>query len=193
MENNYKLVILIVLIIITNIKTAIAQNNKKLSFLIGANISNPHQLFEGANASTDVKSLKAWGNIYGALVYKNKFQLSLGNELNEFTSTSNFNNDLYLNLRYILLKESLKCKPYLETGLILNTYGESPYVVSSQKSFQFNLGFIYKINSTINLDFGISQQFRKMELYDSVLWNDDEITLTIDRFMIRTGLIFKVL
>jgi hypothetical protein len=193
MGNSSKLVVLIFLIIILNIRIVIAQKNNKLSFVIGANINNPTQIFEGSNSPTDIKSLKAWGNIYGALVYKNKYQLSIGNELNEFTSTSNFNNDLYLNIRYSFLKDSLKFHPYFETGLILNTYGESPYVVKSQQSYHFNLGFTYKISNYVKFDFGISQQFRKMELYDAALWNDDEISLTIDRFMIRTGLIFRVL
>jgi hypothetical protein len=66
-------------------------------------------------------------------------------------------------------------------------------VVKSQQSYHFNLGFTYKISNYVKFDFGISQQFRKMELYDAALWNDDEISLTIDRFMIRTGLIFRVL
>jgi hypothetical protein len=170
-----------------------AQNNPRLHFLIGANISNPHQLFEGAINVYGSRSLKPFGNVYGALIYKNKYQLSLGNELNEYSDLSNFNTDLFLNFRYYFLKDSAIFKPYIETGLVLKTYGESPYIVKNQQSYHFNLGFVYKLSPLVNFDFGISQQFRKMELYDVATWSDDEITLTIDRFMIRTGLIFKVL
>jgi hypothetical protein len=99
-----KYILLMLLLIICfkfNIK---GQNNSRLHFLFGANVSNPHQLFEGATNVYGSRSLKPYGNIYGALIYKNKYQLSLGSELNEYTSGSKYNNDLFLNFRYFFLK-----------------------------------------------------------------------------------------
>ncbi len=184
---------LLLLVCILFYKKTNAQKNSNISFVIGANISNPHQLFEGEEAINHISDRKAWGNIYGALLYKNRYQLSIGNELNEYTYSSNYNNDLFLNLRYYFLKDTIVIKPYLEAGLVLKTFGESPYIVSSQQSYHVNLGFIFKISTNVAFDFGIGQQFRQMELYDTATWSNDRITLTVDRFMVKTGLIFKVL
>ena len=188
-----KYILIFLSVFITKYNYLFSQENKKILFLIGANISNPHQLFEGATTTLNTRGLKPYGNIFGALLFKNKYQLSIGNELNEYSDLSKYNNDLYLNIRYYFLKDGANFKPYFETGLVLKTFGESPYIVSSQQSYHFNIGFIYKISNHINFDFGLSQQFRQIELYDVASWSDDTISLTIDRFMVRTGLIFKVL
>jgi hypothetical protein len=188
----FKTTILLIICILFYKKTN-AQKNSEFSFTIGANISNPHQLFEGEEAINHISDRKAWGNIYGAILYKNKYQLSLGNELNEYTYSSNYNNDLFLNIRYYFLKDTAQFKPYLESGLVLKTFGQSPYIVTSQQSFHFNLGFIIKFSNNVSFDFGIGQQFRQMELYDTPTWSNDKISLTVDRFMVKTGLIFNVL
>lgn len=188
---NFKTIIFSIFCIFS-FQKIIAQKNKKLEFLIGANISNPHQLFEGEEAINHL-GRKAWGNIYGALLYKNKYQLSIGNELNEYTYSSYYNNDLFLNFRYYFLKDTSVIKPYLESGIVIKTFGQSPFIITSQQSYHFSVGLILKISNNVSFDFGISQQYRQIEAYDTPSWSDDKITLTSNRFMVKTGLIFKII
>lgn len=170
----------------------IAQQNKRFCFAIAANISNPHQLFEGQNNITTFNTIKPWGNIYGAIIYRNKYQLSLGNELNE-TSTGYYTNDLFLNARFYFLRDTIKIKPYFETGLVLNTFGFNEFTVINKYSYQFSIGFICNLSKGVLFDFGISQQFREVELTSKASWNKDIQNIVIERFMVKTGLIFKIL
>lgn len=170
-----------------------AQNNSKFNFVIGANICNPHQLFEGQNNITTFGSIKPWGNIYGGLVFKKKYQLIIGNELNDYSSGTNYFNDLFVNLRYVFLRDTSKIRPYFETGFIINTFGFSTFTVNNQQSYHLNAGVLFNLNKIIIFDFGISQQYREIEYNSNVSWSNDKKSLLVDRFMVRTGLIFKVL
>lgn len=170
-----------------------AQNNNKWSLLVGGNVCNPNQLIEGSETEGDFNMLKPYGNMFAALCYKNKFALGFGKELNEHTFLSAYPKDFYIFSRCTLLKDSLKLRPYIEIGYTLNTYGSDRYYYKSQNSYNYGIGLVYKLNSIISLDLHIGMQHRELKLENKADWNNDKTDLTIDRFMIKTGLIFKVL
>jgi hypothetical protein len=171
---------------------------RKLNLLIGANINNPHQLIEGTKSQTDYSSFRdgnqnSYGNIFLGILYKNKWQLSLSQELNEKNIIGNSNIDYILNARYYFLNDSFYFNPYAEIGTIIatNAGGE----IKNQKSIQFSAGFIYKINPIISFDFGLSLLTREYNISGTQFarppftFNND---VTYNRFMMKTGLIFKI-
>lgn len=186
----YKILVLTTLLAL--ILRANAQNNSMFNFIIGANLTNPNQLIEGSETIDDFKLTKPYGNMYAAISYKNKYILGFGKELNEYTLESKYPKDFYVFAKYILLKDSTKFKPYLEIGYVLNTYGSDRYNYKSQNSYMYGIGIIYNINKIINLDLNMGIQHRDMELEDKAYWSNNKTNISLDRFIFKTGLVFKI-
>lgn len=182
--------LLSLLIISININ---AQNISKFNLLIGANISNPNQLIEGSESIDDYKMIKPFGNMFACLSYKNKYMIGVGKELNEYTFYSKYPKDFYVFIRVVFLKDTLKLRPYCELSYILNTYGNNGDYYKNQNSYSYGIGFIYKINRIIDLDLNAGMLHREIELESKSVWVGEKKSINADRFMIRTGLIFKIL
>jgi hypothetical protein len=185
------LIIISALNILFIVKTVKAQEDKKFNLYIGANICNPHQLIEGSSNFTDINSLKAFGNITLGVSYKNKIQINVSNELNEFNGYNYLINDFNLNLRYFILKEKL-ITPYIELGTLLGSVGSSTSNVINQKSICYELGLIGKINNIVSYNFSVNYQLREINITVGSLSTGNKEEINIDRFMVRTGLIFKL-
>ncbi|MCX6185611.1 MAG: hypothetical protein NTU43_01265 [Bacteroidetes bacterium] len=88
------------IIILSIHKIACAQQKSNFSFLLGANINNPHQLIENTNNPNDIKEAKAFGSIYLGIIYKNKIQFMLCNEIIESSVKFRNCNDVFLGSRW---------------------------------------------------------------------------------------------
>jgi len=176
--------------------TANAQQKSNFSLCFGANINNPHQLLENSNNPNDVNTInnnqKAVGNMWVGLCYKNLFQIGINNELNG-TSFTNTNADLYITSRVYLLNENFKIKPYLETGILINSYGNISILREGLLGYLVGTGFTVKLNKTVKLDLGLGYTYKEFKYQILARPTDLPTEITIDRFMIRTGLIFKIL
>lgn len=192
MKSPFLKTLLLVYICLTSFNISKAQNNSSFNILIGANISNPNQLFEGNSSPSDFNNdLKSWGNLHISVMYKNRFQLGFGQELNEYSLVSKYPKDFYIFGRFYFLKDTAKVKPYIEANYILNTYGGSIYKIKDQLSFGYGVGIIYKLNKIVSLDIGLGMQYRDIELEKDISANSST-KIEINRLMFKTGLLFKV-
>lgn len=185
-------IVILTILLVLSLKTT-AQNNSKFGLIVGANVCNPNQLIEGSETIDDFKQVKPYGNMFVAISYKNRYVIGFGKELNEYTFYSRYPKDFYGFVRLVLLKDTARFKPYIEFGYILNTYGNDRFNYKSQNSYMYGIGVIYKLNKIISLDLGLGMQHREMDLESRLSWDKDQTKITLDRFMFKTGLIFKVL
>ncbi len=191
MMKTNKLVYILLPILYVNI-TLKAQQKSNFSFLIGANINNPHQLLENTNNTNDVNEQKAMGSVFVAIAYKNKIQLMLGNEIAESPINNNLNNDVYLSLRAYFLKEDQKLRPYAEVGYLINSYGDNSIKKESLLGFILATGMVYKLNKFVSFDLGISYNYKTYKYEVRARPSELPIEIIADRFMAKTGVIFKV-
>jgi len=173
-----------------------AQQKSNFSLLLGANINNPHQLLENSNNPNDVNTInntqKAYGNMWAGLSYRNTIQLSLSNELN-ISSFNITNADLFITSRVYLAKEKHKIKPYVEGGSLINNYGDVSILKESLFGYVIGLGVIYKINKIISLELS-TNYINKDYKYNIIARPTDlPVEVSVDRIIVKTGLIFKVL
>lgn len=173
-----------------------AQQKSNFSLCFGANINNPHQLLENSNNPNDVNTInnnqKAYGNMWAGLSYRNTIQLSLSNELN-IASFNITNADLFVIGRIYLAKDKHKIKPYLEVGSLINNYGDVSILKESLFGYVIGIGVIYKINKKISLELS-TNYFNKDYKYNILARPTDlPVEVSIDRIIVKTGLIFKVL
>ena len=173
-----------------------AQQKSNFSLLLGANINNPHQLLENSNNPNDVNTInntqKAYGNMWAGLSYRNTIQLSLSNELN-ISSFNITNADLFINGRVYLAKEKHKIKPYVEGGSLINNYGDVSILNESLFGYIIGLGVIYKINKIISLELSTNYISKDYKYNILARPTDLPVEVDIDRIIVKTGLIFKVL
>jgi hypothetical protein len=173
-----------------------AQQKSNFSLLLGANINNPHQLLENSNNPNDVNTInntqKAYGNMWAGLSYRNTIQLSLSNELN-ISSFNITNADLFITGRVYLAKEKHKIKPYVEGGSLINNYGDVSILKESLFGYVIGLGVIYKINKIISLELSTNYISKDYKYNILARPTDLPVEVDIDRIIVKTGLIFKVL
>lgn len=193
----YKLIFYMVFIIGLNV-VANAQQKSNFSLLLGANINNPHQLLENSNNPNDVIGLyntqKPFGNMWVGITYKNKIQIGLENEIPVSNGKLRINNnDTYLTSRYYFLKK--KIQPYVNGAILINSYGDNTVTIKNLSGYQYGFGLIIKINKIVYFDLTLNNTTKKIDYIDRLnpTLPVNMINLSIDRFMIRTGLIFKVL
>jgi hypothetical protein len=172
------------------------QQKSNFSLLLGANINNPHQLIENSNNPNDVigvyNTQKPVGSIWIGIAYKNSFQISLNNELNN-TFFNDANSDISLLLRGYILKSNKKIKPYLETGILIKNYGNVSLIKESLFGYLIGTGLTIKLNRLVNLDLGFNYVYKEYKYNIIARPTDLPVEVNIDRFMIKTGLIFRVL
>lgn len=176
--------IILVICILSN--KVCGQENKKIKLVIGSNISNPHHLLENTKSHTDISNGSAFGSLYLGMIFKNRLQLNLITELNEFRGLNSINTDIIISVRYYYFNKLNSLKPYIELGTIVNSNGVVMNNVKNQKSLCSELGLIYKLNKIVNLSFSFNYQVRKMELDYSKY--DFMETLNTNRTMFKTGL-----
>jgi len=51
---------------------------------------------------------------------------------------------------------------------------------------------MYKLNKIVSLDLSFGMQHRELELESKAAWIGEKKNITLDRFMFKTGLLFKV-
>jgi hypothetical protein len=92
-----------------------------------------------------------------------------------------------------LAKEKHKIKPYLEGGSLINNYGDVSILKESLFGYILGTGIIYKINKIISLE--LSTNYINKEYKYNILARptDLPVEVDIDRIIVKTGLIFKVL
>jgi hypothetical protein len=149
---------------------------------------------ENANNPNDVNEQKSLGSIFASLSYKNRIQLMIINEIPETSAKFRMNNnDLYLSSRIYFLKQSLKLKPYLEIGTIINSYGDNTRAIESLFGGFLGAGMVYKLNNYVLFDLGVNYGYKEVKYKDKLVPPDfPSVELIIDRFMFKTGLIFKI-
>jgi hypothetical protein len=174
------------------------QQKSNFSLLLGANINNPHQLIENSNNPNDVigvyNTQKPFGNLWIGISFKNKIQIGLENEIPVSNGKLRINNnDTYLSCRYYFLKN--KIQPYVNGAILINSYGDNTVTIKNLSGYQYGLGLIIKINKIVYFDLALNNTNKKIDYIDRLnpTLPENIINLSIDRFMIRTGLIFKVL
>ncbi len=171
-----------------------AQQKSNFSFHIGTNINNPHQLIENTNSTYDVNEQKAMGSLFGAIGYKSKFLLILNNEISQTNVKFGSNNDLFLNGRIYLLKKLINLKPFIETGFLINTYGDNNLRIENLFGFIVSNGIIFKLNKYVYLDFSINYVYKEYKFENlNFPQKNLDIETKIDRFNLKTGLIFNLL
>ncbi len=182
----------LLLILIMNSKIS-AQQQSNFSFLVGANINNPHQLIENSNNPNDVYAEKAFGNLYAAVSYKNRIQLMLSNEIIETNVRYRNSNDVFIGTRIYFLKDTVKLKPYIEAGTIVNSYTDKSIELKSFFGVFYGAGLTYKINKYVFFDLGINYQIKEI-VYKDNTWpaSFSPFQMNTERYLIKTGLIFKM-
>lgn len=186
--------LIITLLFISSINNSIsAQHKSNFSFLVGANINNPHLLFENSNNPSDVYAEKAFGNLYLSVLYKNRAQLMIINEITESNTRYTYNNDVFLGTRFYLLKDTVKLKPYVEAGTILNSYGDKTIELKSVFGVFYGAGLTYKLNKYVYFELGLNYQIKEI-VYNDNIWPPaySPFQINSERYMIKTGLIFKM-
>lgn len=162
---------------------------KKLSLVLGSNISNPHRFLEGIRSYYDIPTINAFGSIYLGAIYKQKLQVNLTTELNEFNGLNYIDTDLILSGRYYSSKKNKLLKPYIELGTVISSFGIINNDIKSIRAICSEIGFLYKLNKIVNFSFSFNYQLREMNIATKYVdFTDYVIT---DRIMVKTGIQFK--